>query len=149
MLALLGPPVCPDVWEHPRLLRVLVHLWFSLIQRWQELWRCVCVWVCACMGVSVFNHVYMSVQAAVCFWELGAASICFSITLMYAWTIQIPWTRGYQSWPMYGISRRMAYYCFILYVPCLWSESVIGLITLSCLHRSMETLWWGFDSNEL
>lgn len=27
----------------------------------------VCVWVCACMGVSVFNHVYVSVQAAVCF----------------------------------------------------------------------------------
>lgn len=43
VLALPGPPVCPDLREHPGLLRVLVHLRFPLIQRRQELRRCVSV----------------------------------------------------------------------------------------------------------
>lgn len=61
VLELPRPSVCPDLWEHPRLLWVLLYLWFPLIWWWQELWRCVCVNVClygcVCISLCMLTHV--------------------------------------------------------------------------------------------
>lgn len=61
VLELPRPFVCPDLWEHPRLLWVLLYLWFPLIWWWQELWRCVCVNVClygcVCISLCMLTHV--------------------------------------------------------------------------------------------
>lgn len=39
MLALLRQAVCSDLWEHSRLVSLLLQLRIYFIQRWQELWR--------------------------------------------------------------------------------------------------------------
>lgn len=64
VLELPRPSVCPDLWEHPRLLWVLLYLWFPLIWWWQELWRCVCVNVClyGCVRISLCMLTHVTVD---------------------------------------------------------------------------------------
>lgn len=72
MLALPRPPVCPDLREHPRLLWMLMYLWFPLICWWQELWRCVCV-----------GCVFMLMHVAVCFCEFVRENMCVCVFVLH------------------------------------------------------------------
>lgn len=119
VLALPGPPVCPDLREHPGLLRVLVHLRFPLIQRWQELRRCVSVCL---FSPAVFFFFFFQESRHV---EMPCAHSCASCT-----------ARRSSSAPA-GVAAGLTRASRADAVPCLRAhvnkKRIIGFITSTCL----------------
>ena len=151
VLALPGTPVCPDLREHPGLLRMLVHLWLPLIRRWQELWRCVLMSACMGVGECVHPRVHVGACGRMFLWTCAWKHACVCLLLHrglcvwtrfhgLSWCLKAGHCAAYR-WGEMTVRGISVLHCNT--TPCLQaqtSKNIIGLITTSCLYVGRKNI---------